>query len=206
MYNDNIGELEEYDAYDGQNEYEQLGTQEYKEYAKAYKNLLQSVLNLRFSWEKDPEDFLALVLLTYKAIMNGEVEPLTDKEIAAGMVAPDVDTVAAVFDEWISVDYGSYQNFQQLRQTAIPSDTIFNEEYLALAESKRISFDTMHEVSHADGAHMITSPLYTVPHPITKMWAEAFTVKLAERMKLYDESLCEILLGHTIHLGAYMVI
>lgn len=202
MYND----MDEFEEYSGQNEYAQLGTPEYKEFAKAYKTLLQSVLNLRFSWEKDPEDFLALVLLTYKAIMNDGEEPLTDKEIADGLVLPDIDTLAAVFDEWISVDYGAYQNFQQLRQTATPSDKIFNEELLILAESKRDSFDSMREMSHGDGAHMITSPLYTVPHPITKMWAEAFTVKLAERMKLYDESLCEILLGHTIHLGAYMVI
>lgn len=203
MYNDNIGEFEEYT---GENEYEQLGTPEYKEFAKAYKGLLQSVLNLKFPWEKKPEDFLALVLLTYKAIINGEAEPLTDEEIATGITLPDVDTVAAVFEEWIHIDYGSYQNFQQLRQTATPSDDIFNEEHLILAESKRKSFNSMHEVSHADGAHMITSPLYTVPHPITKMWAEAFTGKLAERMKLYDESLCEILLGHTIYKGAYMVI
>lgn len=203
MYNDNIGEFEEYT---GENEYEQQGSPAYKEYAKAYKGLLQSVLNMKFSWEKDPEDFLALVLLTYKAIINGEAEPLTNKEIAAGMVAPDIDTLAAVFEEWIRVDYGNYQNFQQLRQTAIPSDKIFNEECLILAESKRDSFYSMHETRHADGAHMITSPLYELPHPITKMWAEAFTGKLAERMKLYDESLCEILLGHTIHKGAYMVI
>ncbi|GGH61928.1 hypothetical protein HNQ91_001164 [Filimonas zeae] len=202
MYNN----MDEFEEYSGVNEYEQLGTPEYKEFAKAYKTLLQSVLNLRFSWEKDPEDFLALVLLTYKAIMNGDEEPLTDEEIADGLVLADIDTLAAVFDEWISVDYGAYQNFQQLRQTATPSDKIFNEEFLILAESKRDSFGSMREMSHGDGAHMITSPLYTVPHPITKMWAEAFTVKLAERMKLYDKSLCEILLGHTIHLGAYMVI
>lgn len=56
------------------------------------------------------------------------------------MVLPDVDTVAAVFEEWISVDYGNYQNFQQLRQTATPSDEIYNEECLIMAEEKRESF------------------------------------------------------------------
>lgn len=202
MYN-NIGEFEECS---GQNEYEQLGTPEYEEYVKAYKGLLQSLLNIRFSWEKDPEDFLALVLLTYKAIINGEAEPLTEEEIAAGIVLPDVTIIASVFEEWIRVDYGVYENFQQLQQNAVPSDKIFNEALLSLAESKRNDFYSMQETRHGDAAHMITSPLYNPPHPIAKIWAEAFTARLAEHIKLYDESLCEILLGHAIHKGAYMVI
>ncbi|WP_144264183.1 hypothetical protein [Filimonas lacunae] len=201
--------MEGFQEYEGESECEQMSSPQYKEYAKAYKGLLQSLLNLRFSWEKDPEDFLALVLLTYKAIINGGPGPLTEltkKDIADGIVLPDINIVAAVFEEWIRVDYGVYQNFQQLKQNAIPSDKIFNEELLVLAESKRNDFGAMKETSHGDGAHMITSPLYEVPHPITKIWAEAFTRKLAERMKLYDESLCEILLGHSVHKGAYMVI
>lgn len=202
----NMGELEEYN---GESEYGQSSSPEFKEYAKAYKGLLQSLLNLKFSWEKDPEDFLALVLLTYKAIINGGISPtteLTEEDIVNGIVLPDIDIVAAVFEEWIRIDYGVYHNFQQLKQNAIPSDKIFNEELLVLAESKRNNFYAMRETSHGDATHMIASPLYEVPHPITKIWAEAFTIKLAERIKLYDESLCEILLGHAIHKGAYMVI
>ncbi|BAV06685.1 hypothetical protein SAMN05421788_107344 [Filimonas lacunae] len=202
----NMGELEQYD---GENESELMSSPAYKEYAKAYKGLLQSLLNLRFSWEKDPEDFLALVLLTYKAITN--VKPwsfteLTEEDIAHGIVLPDINIVAAVFEEWIRIDYGVYQNFQQLMQNAIPSDKIFNEELLVLAESKRNDFGAMLETSHGDGAHMIHSPLYDTPHPISKIWAEAFTAKLAKRIKLFDDSLCEILLGHAIYKGAYMVI
>lgn len=202
MYN-NIGDL---DDYDGENEYEEMSSPEYKEYVKAYKVLLQSLLNMKFSWVKEPEDFLALVLLTYKAIINGEARPLTEKEIAAGIVLPDIAIVAAVFEEWIRIDYGVYQNFQQLIQNAIPSDKIFNEALLVAAESKRRDFSLMREISHGDAAHMISSPVYELSHPITKIWAEAFTGKLAERIKLYDESLCEILLGHAIHKGAFMVI
>lgn len=62
----------------------------------------------------------------------------------------------------------------------------------------------MQESRHSDSAHMVASPLYSSPRPLAKMWAEAFTGKLAKSMKLNDESLCEILPGQTIHKGAHL--
>lgn len=51
--------------------------EEFKEYIKAYQEILQALLNMRFIWKESPEDFLALVLLTYKTANTGRVPKLT---------------------------------------------------------------------------------------------------------------------------------
>lgn len=59
--------------------YEEM--EEYKEYMKAYDDMLQAMLNMRFFWIKTPEDFLGLIMLTYKTATTGKVPVLTDTEI-----------------------------------------------------------------------------------------------------------------------------
>lgn len=71
---------------------------EYKEYMKAYDDMLQAMLNIRFFRIKTQEDFLGLVMLTYKTATTGSAPTLTEEEIQAGIVLPDVDVIAEVFD------------------------------------------------------------------------------------------------------------
>ncbi|BAV04884.1 hypothetical protein SAMN05421788_113167 [Filimonas lacunae] len=179
-------------------------TEEFKEYIKAYQELLHSVLQVRFPWKESPEDFLALVLLTYKAAITGPAPLLTEEEKAAGITLPDIDTIAAVLEEWLQIRYQSYKDFQDLKQNGQPSDTLFNEKSIRSARHKRKDFLVAQATRHAAG--IVFSPDTKQPHPITQLWAEAFMHKLTERIKPHDNDLCEIVLADNIHKGAFMAI
>lgn len=182
--------------------YEEM--EEYKEYMKAYDDMLQAMLNMRFFWIKTPEDFLGLIMLTYKTATTGKVRALTEEDIRAGIVLPDVDVIAAVFDTWINMRYGNYKDLRDLRQNGIPSEAIFSEKAIKGAKRRKKDFAMQQALKHTDGVHFTT---YNKPaHPAALLWAEAFMIKLTARIKPHDPALCEIMLAHNIHKGAFMAI
>lgn len=182
--------------------YEEM--EEYKEYLKAYDNMLQAMLNMRFFWIKTPEDFLGLVMLTYKTATTGPAPTLTEEELQAGIVLPDVDVIGEVFDTWINMHYGNYKDFQDLKQNGIPSEAIFSEKAIRSAKRRKKDFFMMQALKHTDGVHF-TSPNKPA-HPAALLWAEAFMIKLKARIKPHDAALCEIMLAHNIYKGAFMAI
>lgn len=185
-------------------QYEEM--EEYKAYMKAYDEMLQAMLNMRFLWIKTPEDFLGLIALTYKTATTGRVPVLTEQEIQAGIVLPDVDVIGEVFDAWINMRYNyiRYKDFNELKQDCTPSEAIFSEKAIKGAKRRKRDFFLHQALKHTDGVHFLT---YNKPaHPAALLWAEAFMLKLTARIKPHDPALVEIMLAHNIYKGAFMAI
>lgn len=178
--------------------------EEYKEYKKAYAELLQSVLNMRFFWMAKPEDFLSLILLAEQAATKGPVPEITPEEKAAGLVLPNREIIAAVFDEWLQIRYAPYKDLQDLLQNGVPSSAIFTSDEIRFAESVKGDFFVDQMIRDASGVERHRDA--EGPHQITQLWAEAFVEKLSERIKMHDSDLCEIMLACNIHRGAFMAV
>jgi hypothetical protein len=178
------------------------GRKEYRAYLKAYNQMLEAILNMRFFWIVKPEDFLMFVMLTEQAVNSGDPVILTEAEKAAGLVLPNLDNIAAAFEECLHIRYGDYTGFQDLKQNGRPLNVVFSKTEIERAQTMVDEFIVEEAIKHATGVAL--NPDHNLPHEITRLWAEAFMKKISKTMKLPNPGLCEVYLANNIFKGTFM--